>query len=92
MVGWVLLLLLLALSGCGPSQEEQAIDAYNRGIDYGEKGEYDMAIANFTEAIRLDPKYAEVYYVRGTAYAKNGEEVKAEADFAEAKQLGFSPE
>ena len=29
---------------------------YNRGIAYGNKGELDKAIADFTEAIRLDPK------------------------------------
>ena len=30
--------------------------AYNtRGMSYAEKGDYDRAIADFTEAIRLDP-------------------------------------
>ena len=30
----------------------------NRGMAYGNKGEYDKAIADYTEAIRLDPKFA----------------------------------
>ena len=29
----------------------------NRGFAYGSKGDYDRAIADYTEAIRLDPKY-----------------------------------
>ena len=32
------------------------------------KGEYDRAIADFNEAIRLDPKYAVAYNNRGEAY------------------------
>ena len=44
--GTVLLLgLLVLLSGCGPSKEEQAIDAYNRGVAHDGIGEHDKAIA-----------------------------------------------
>ena len=82
----VLLLGLLAISGCGRSNEEQAIAAYNRGISYIEKGEFDKAIADYTEAIRLNPKNAKAYYNRGTSYAKKGEQDKADADFAKAKE------
>ena len=39
---------------------------------YANKGEYDKAIADYTEAIRLDPKYAEAYYNRGMAYGNEG--------------------
>ncbi len=50
---------------------------------------FDWAIKYFTEAIRLKPKYAEVFNNRGFAYRQKGEKTKAEADFAEAKRLGF---
>ena len=30
----------------------------NRGIDYGEKGEYNLTIKDFTKAIELKPDYA----------------------------------
>lgn len=82
--------VLLAVPGCGPSKEEQAVDAYNRGLGYARTGEHDKAIADFTEAITLDPKNAEVYY-RGSAYRHMGERVKAEADLTRAKELGLNP-
>ena len=52
----LLVLGLLVMSGCEPSEEErrqQATDAYLRGLDYYEEREYDKAIAEYTEAIRL---------------------------------------
>ena len=55
----------------------------------GEQGDFDKAIADCTEAIRLDPKWAEAYYDRGSAYEKKGDKAKAEADFAQAKKLGY---
>ena len=51
------------------------------------KGEFDKAIADFTEAIRLDPRRAEAYWGRAHAYAKKGEFDKAIADFTEAIRL-----
>ena len=46
-----------------------------------DKGDYDKAIADFTEAIRLDPKDAKAYCNRGVAYGKKREYDKAVADF-----------
>ena len=31
---WTVLLGLLLLSGCGPSREQQAVDAFDRGVAY----------------------------------------------------------
>ncbi len=39
-----------------------------RGLAYCEKKEYDKAIADQNEAIRLDPKLAGAYDKRGVAY------------------------
>jgi Flp pilus assembly protein TadD len=47
------------------------------------------AIADYSEAIRLDPQYAKAYSNRGIAYQKNGEKAKAEEDFEQAKKLGY---
>ena len=44
----------------------------NRGIDYGEKGEYDLAIKKFTKAIELKPDYAIAYNNRGAVYRSEG--------------------
>ncbi|MBM4095019.1 MAG: tetratricopeptide repeat protein, partial [Planctomycetes bacterium] len=49
-----------------------------------QKGEYDKAIADSTEAIRLDPEYADAYANRGEAWRQKGELEKALGDFAEA--------
>jgi Tfp pilus assembly protein PilF len=60
-------------------------------LAYGQKGDIDKAIADLTDAIRLDPKSAGTYHDRGLAYHKKGEEVKAKEDFAQAKKLGYKP-
>ena len=64
-----------------------AVDAYNRGNAYHDKGEFDKAIENYTEAIRLTPESVETYYNRGIAYGKKGEMDKAIEDFTEAIRL-----
>ena len=54
---------------------------------YAKKGEFDKAIADYNEAIRLDPKHATTYYNRGLTYGKKGDHDKAIADFTEAIRL-----
>ena len=57
---------------------------------YHAKGDYDRAIADYTEAIRLNPKYVTAYYNRGLARAAKGDTAKADiikGDIAKAKQL-----
>lgn len=66
---------------------EDAEDCINRGNASYKKGEYDKAIAAYTEAIRLDSKYEHGYALRGFAWGKKGEYVKAIADFNEAIRL-----
>ena len=57
-----------------------------RGSAYVGKGDYDKAIADYTEAMRLDPKLADAYCGRGGAYVK-GDCDKAIADYSEAIRL-----
>ena len=59
----------------------------NRGIDYGEKGEYDLAIKDFTKAIDLKPEYAIAYNNRGAVYRNKGEYDQAIEDCSKAIQL-----
>ena len=51
------------------------------------KGEYDKAIADYNEAIRLDPLDAHAYYRRGVAWTLKDEYDKAIADYTEAIRL-----
>ena len=42
-------------------------DHYNRGCGYYAKGQYDLAISDFTKPIEMNPAYAEAYNNRGLA-------------------------
>lgn len=61
---------------------------YNkRGIDFGEKDEYDLAIKDFTKTIELKSDFAAAYSNRGTAYLNKGNFNLALKDFDKAVQL-----
>jgi tetratricopeptide (TPR) repeat protein len=59
----------------------------NRGLAYGNKGEYDRAIADFDQAIRLEPGSAPPFYNRAMAYLKKRQHDRAIADFDQAIRL-----
>ena len=42
-----------------------AVSYANRGVEYRNKGDLDRAIADFTKAIEIDPKFAGAYNNRG---------------------------
>ena len=65
----------------------QAISYGNRGNAYYDKMDYDRAIADVNEAIRLDPKHANAYNGRGTVYRAEGDNDRAISDFNEAIRL-----
>ena len=53
----------------------------------GEPGRYDKAIADYDEAIRLNPNDASAYYERGQAWHSKDDLDKAIADYDEAIRL-----
>ena len=57
------------------------------GDSYAKSQDYDRAIANYDQAIRLKPAYAEAYNNRGYAYYWNYESAKAIADYSRAIEL-----
>ena len=83
-----------AIAACGraiASRKFKGIDLaqlyYNRGVEYAAKGECDRAIADYNEAIRLDPKYVLAYNKRGDCYMRQGSNFRALEDYAKATEL-----
>lgn len=62
----------------------------NRGITYGEKGEFDLAIRDFDKAIELKSDYAEAYNNLGNVYDNKGDFDKAIVNFNTA--IEFKPD
>jgi lipoprotein NlpI len=58
-----------------------------RGTLWGEKRDYDRAIADHGTALKLDPKSRHALYYRGVAYSNKGDFDLAIADFDAAAQL-----
>ena len=72
-IGIILPIVLLFLFSYASAQQQQdepkdAKFYVDRGIAYGEKGEYDQAIADFNRALEVDPKIASAYYNRAMVY------------------------
>ena len=60
-----------------------------KGVSYGNKGQYDQAISDYTKALEINPKYAKAYDNRGFIYlVKLGNKVKGCADWKKACELG----
>jgi tetratricopeptide (TPR) repeat protein len=60
---------------------------FNNGEKLGLQRDFDGAIKEFTEAIKLDPKNAEAYNVRGVTYYYKKDYDRAIADYTEAIKL-----
>jgi tetratricopeptide (TPR) repeat protein len=60
---------------------------YNRGNAYAMQGQYNRALVDFDEAIRLDGNHADFFAARGAALLMRGEHDRAIADYSEAIRL-----
>jgi len=70
---------------------------YNKAIfistddnTYSDKGELDQAIADYTQALKINPEFVTAYSNRGLAYSDKGELDQAIADYTQA--LKINPE
>jgi Tfp pilus assembly protein PilF len=111
----IIFIKLLILVGCSPKPNtlvdtvrqidtgtkiKEAEIYYNKGIEYSGQEDYENAIAEFTKALELDPKYIDAYKGRGAVYKvlregyifyneseENKNYIKAENDYTQAIQL-----
>jgi rhomboid protease GluP len=82
------LVVLLAFALPKPSADIlNLLDRFGLGGEYLALGEYDRAIARFSDDIRRDPRQPTAYVGRGDAYLARGACDKAIADFSEAIRL-----
>jgi tetratricopeptide (TPR) repeat protein len=61
--------------------------AFSRGLASGARGDYEHAIAAYSEAIKYDSKYPIAYNNRGVAYFKSGDNDRAITDYDAAIRL-----
>ncbi|MBD2542408.1 MULTISPECIES: serine protease [Planktothricoides] len=66
---------------------EYASAYYNRGLAYSDQGKLDQAIADYNQAIRINPELALAYNNRGLAYSDQGKLDQAIADFNQAIRI-----
>ena len=64
-----------------------AVAYTHRGLAYSAKGDDDRAIQDYTQAIMLDPNYAQAYNNIGVAYKNKGDYDRAIEDYTQAIML-----
>jgi tetratricopeptide (TPR) repeat protein len=85
----------VSLMGCrdpvvptsGPARADDARAYYDRGNAWATKQCYGNAIADYSVAIRLDPRFAVAYSERGDAWPGMQEYIKVVADYREGVRL-----
>ena len=71
------------------AHEQNARTYHDRGLAKRKKGDLNGAMADYNQAIQLNPKYAAAYKNRGNAKRKKGDLNGANADFNQAIELGL---
>jgi tetratricopeptide (TPR) repeat protein len=71
----------------GQAEPTTADDFVARGMWYSQNGDDDRAIADCTQAIRLDPNRFDAYFGRGLSYFHKADYDRAIADFTQVIRL-----
>ena len=69
------------------AKENVAVAYFNRALAYENKEDYARAIADYSEALRLDPNDADSLFYRGLDKGRLGDKAGGEADIAAAKRI-----
>ena len=70
-----------------PDSGSDAQTLFDRGLRRLQNDAYELAIADFTQAIRIDPEHADAFLGRGIAYRRKGEYDSAITDLDQALRL-----
>ena len=57
--------ILFLLVGCGPSDDDIALEHFQQGFNFSASGDYQNSIASYTKAIELKADYFDAYLNRG---------------------------
>ena len=77
----------LTPSGKSLDQKKIADAHYNCGNAYFMQGDFDRAIQDYSETIKLNPHFADAYNNRGNAYSDKGDFDQAIQDYSKAIEL-----
>jgi len=80
------MVLMLSLLSCG-GPEEKKMKFFNKGKSLYEKGDYVKAGLEFKNALQIDPKFSQAYYMMGMVELKKGIPQKAYGLFVKAADL-----
>jgi formylglycine-generating enzyme required for sulfatase activity/lipoprotein NlpI len=70
-----------------PISSQEAITHYERGLIHQESGDFEGAIERFSQAIELDPNFAQAYSDRGVAHSNIDDLELAILDFDQAIEI-----
>lgn len=70
-----------------PSAVSAAKEHFDRGVLFHNRGDWDAAILEYTQAIRLNPNYDLAYRNRGLAYVGKGDYDRAIMDYTQAIRI-----
>ena len=69
----VLVLTAIIIAGCAGVQRQIDVEPYiKRALAYHEKGQYDEAIADYSKAIEINPRYYKAYCNKATTCERAG--------------------
>ena len=80
----------VCVHGGNPARSAIAHAYLGRASAYLATRQFENAIGDYTQAIRLDPTLGNAYKPRGDAYLRTGDREMAEVDFDRAKKLGLT--